>query len=292
MNKTPILLYHNFCSGTDARADNFTVTFDNFKEQMEYLQKNDFVAVSLEKFFAEQEYWKAEDAKCEGRETKPAWRQGRDEGRLKDGRKKVILTFDDGDASNYFFAMPLLKEFGFTATFFVTINEIGKHNKVDWSMVYDLVQNGMGVGSHGLAHTFLTAQNNYTVLNELLMSKQILEKYTRKRVDFLSIPQGFYNNRVLTIIKNIGFKAVGVSDAGFNDFEKEDLFLLKRFTMRKNYRLKVFKSIISGKPAFMISLLENTRTVLRKALGWQVYDRLRSLKHKTKVKAEDERIEV
>jgi len=280
MNKIPILLYHNFCSGTDSRADNFTVTFDNFKEQMEYLQKNGFVAVSLEKFFAEQEYWKEEKKIEDGKE--------KIEKAVKDTRKKVVLTFDDGDASNYFFAMPLLKELGFTATFFVTINEIGKHNKVDWSMVYDLVQNGMGVGSHGLVHTFLTAQNNYTLLNELLMSKQILEKYTRKRVDFLSIPQGFYNKRVLAIVKNIGFKAVGVSDAGFNDFEKEGLFLLRRFTMRKNYRLKVFKSIISGKPAFIISSLENTRTVLRKALGWQVYDKLRSLKHKTKVKAEDE----
>lgn len=281
MIKIPILLYHNFCSGTDARADNFTVTFDNFKEQMEYLQKNGFVAVSLEKFFAEQEYWRLEEkAKDEGRGT-------RDEGRLRDTRKKVILTFDDGDASNYFFAMPLLKELGFTATFFVTINEIGKHNKVDWSMVYDLVQNGMGVGSHGLVHTFLTAQNNYTLLNELLMSKQILEKYTRKRVDFLSIPQGFYNNRVLAIVKNIGFKAVGVSDAGFNDFEKEDFFLLKRFTMRKNYKLKVFKSIISGKPAFKVSSMENTRAVLRKALGWQVYDRLRSLRHREKAKVQE-----
>ena len=57
MTKTPILLYHNFCSEMDSKADNFTVTFDNFRAQMEYLQKNGFVAVSLEKFFAEQEHF-------------------------------------------------------------------------------------------------------------------------------------------------------------------------------------------------------------------------------------------
>ena len=279
MIKTPILLYHNFCSDTDMKANNFTVTFDRFREQMDFLHKNGFVGISLEKFFAEQEYWREEEAKDEGRRAK-------DEGRLKDTRKKVIVTFDDGDASNYFFAMPLLKEFGFTATFFITINEIGKQSKMDWPMIYDLTQNGMGVGSHGLTHSFLTAHNNYTVLNELLMSKQVLEKYTRKRVDFLSIPRGFYNKRILTIAKNVGFKAACVSDAGFNNFEKEDLFLLRRFPMRKKYNLRAFRALAYGRPSFFLLISENTRASLRKVLGYQVYDKLRQMRHKKQTPSE------
>ncbi|MBI5874117.1 MAG: polysaccharide deacetylase family protein [Candidatus Omnitrophica bacterium] len=265
MNKVPILLYHDFCSETDKSKNNFAVTWENFKSQMDYLHHNGYIAVSLEKMIAELEYWKTEEG-----------------GKKIDSRKKVVLTFDDGDLSNYHFVLPILKEKGFSATFFVTINEIGKVGRMDWPMVYDMARNGMGVGSHGLTHSFMTAHNNYTVLNELLMSKQILEKYTRKRVDFLSIPRGFYNKRILTIARDVGFRAVCVSDAGFSDFLSDGLFLLKRFTMRKNYGLNAFRSVVSGHPSVLVTVGENIRTGLRKALGYQVYDRLRKFRHKEK----------
>ena len=268
MNKTPILLYHDFCSETERHKDNFCVTWENFKQQMDYLHVNGFAAMSLAKFIAEEEYWKGEEAKGEGQRAK---------GEEKDTRKKVILTFDDGDISNYHFVLPILKEKGFTATFFVTINEIGKEGKMDWTMIYDLTRNSMDVGSHGLSHSFLTAHNNYTVLNELLMSKQILEKYTRKRIDFLSIPQGFYNKRVLAIAKDVGFKAACVSGIGFNDLQGEDLFLLKRFTIRRNYRIGAFISIVQGAPQIMVLATEGLRTHLKNILGWQMYNRLHKI---------------
>lgn len=267
MDKVPILLYHDFCSETDRSKDSFAVTWDNFKKQMDYLHHNGFIGVSLEKMVAEAEYWRDE-----GRA------RTKDEKIIKDTRKKVVLTFDDGDLSNHHFVLPILKERGFSATFFITINEIGKEGRMDWPMIYDLSRNGMGIGSHGLNHSFLTAHNNYTVLNEFIMSKQILEKYIRKRVDFLSVPRGFYNKRVLTIARDVGFKMVCVSDAGFNDFSSEQVFVLKRFTFRRNYSLGIFRSIVAGAPLGIVSASENIRTFLRRILGWQVYDKLRRMR--------------
>jgi peptidoglycan/xylan/chitin deacetylase (PgdA/CDA1 family) len=266
MTRIPILLYHDICDEAHGLKDNFCVTQENFRQQMEYLHRNGFVGVSLAKIIAEQEYWKGEEAKGEKVHT--------------DTRKKVVLTFDDGSLSDYNVVFPILREIGFTATFFVTINEIGKENRMDWAMVYELSRNNMDIGSHGMVHSFLTAFNNYTLLNELILSKQILEKYTRKRVDFLSIPQGFYNKRVLTIAKDVGFKAACSSDAGYNDFSNEALFLMKRITIRRNYSLKGFKSIIQGHPSPVIAISEALRTRLRNLLGWQVYDRLRQIRYK------------
>jgi peptidoglycan/xylan/chitin deacetylase (PgdA/CDA1 family) len=265
MENIPILLYHDFCSSTDRRKGNFSVIWENFKEQMSYLHQNGFAGVSLFRLVAEFEYFKGERPKASG------------EKQNLDLRKKVILTFDDGDLSNYHFVLPVLKEFGFSATFFVTINEIGKEGRMDWTMIYDLSKNGMDVGSHGLTHSFLTGHNSYALLNELLMSKQILEKYIRKRVNFLSIPQGFYNKQVLSIAKDVGFKAICISDAGYNDFLSDDLFVLKRFTMRRNYKFKAFKSIVLGAPPVTINALEGTRSLLRNLLGYQVYDKLKRL---------------
>ena len=75
--------------------------------------------------------------------------------------------------------------------------------------------------------------------------------------------------------KDVGFKAVCVSDAGYNDFLSEELFLLKRFTMRRGYSLKAFKSLVHGRPRMTIAATERLRSSLRKLLGWQVYERLR-----------------
>lgn len=258
--KIPVLLYHSFCSDTDKEAGNFTVTFDRFREQMDYLHKNGYAAVSLEKFFEEQEYWSKDEPKSEAK--------------FKDTRKKVVLSFDDGNVSNYFFALPLLKEFGFTATFFVTVNDIGKTGRMDWTMIYDLSRAGMDIGSHGMSHSFFPGLAPYVLLNEFVLSKQVLEKYTRKRVNFVSIPHGFYNRQILAIARDAGFKSVCVSDAGYMDMDKE-LFLVRRYTMRKKYRLAAFKSIIQGKPAVFLNLKENVRSGLRHGLGYQVYDRLR-----------------
>lgn len=191
MKKIPVLLYHAICDRMDQGADNFTVTLEDFELQMESLSSGGFTGVSLEKI------------------TKVL---------MKDAPKKVVLTFDDGDASNYRDAFPVLREKGFTATFFVTVNEIGKKGRMEWAMIQDLVKNGMEVGSHGLNHSFLTTHDSRTIQHELSASKQILEENMGKRVDFVSIPHGFYDKRVLAIAHDAGFRAVCISDAGYNDF--------------------------------------------------------------------------
>ncbi|MDD5020007.1 MAG: polysaccharide deacetylase family protein [Candidatus Omnitrophica bacterium] len=267
MEKIPILLYHDCCPGKNGAVGGFDVTQEDFRSQMEYLHRNGFRALSLARLLAEREYFR-EEKTPDGRPLKPEEVTG-------DTRKKVVLTFDDGDKSNFDLVLPVLKEMGFSATFFVTVNEIGKEGRMDWEMIYELAKSGMDIGSHGMTHSFLTGHNDYTVLNELLLSKQVLEKYTRKRVDFLSIPHGFYNKKILTIARDVGFKAACVSDAGYNDFLDNQTFLLKRFPMRRGYRLNTFKSIVNGLPSLSVQALEKARTFLRHVLGYQVYDRFR-----------------
>jgi hypothetical protein len=123
-----------------------------------------------------------------------------------------------------------------------------------------------------------------------LASKQVLEKYMRRRVDFLSVPQGFYNKHVLQIARDVGFKAVCVSDAGYNDFSTAEIFLLKRFTMRRHYGLKTFVSIATGRPQVLVTGLENTRASLRRVLGYQVYDRLRRIYRREKKREDDKNV--
>jgi len=264
LNNVPILLYHEIHADNAKPKDNFSVSETEFKRQVEYLRHNGYAGVSLARFLKEMAAAK-ERATPEGGFGAP------------DTHKRVILTFDDGDISNDAVAAPILKEAGLTATFFITVNDIGKDGRMPWETIYELSRQGMDVGSHAMTHAFLPSMSSYTLLNELLLSKQVLEKYIRRQVDFLSIPHGFYTKGILDIARDVGFRAVCVSDAGYNDFLDEDIFCLQRFTMRHSYSLSAFRSIVSGSPQLDVVAAENLRTFLRKALGYHFYDKLRSL---------------
>jgi peptidoglycan/xylan/chitin deacetylase (PgdA/CDA1 family) len=162
------------------------------------------------------------------------------------------------------------------------VNEVGKDRQMDWGMIRDLAASGMEVGSHGLVHTFLPGRDDRTLADDLAASKRILEKHTGKRVDSLSVPQGFYDRRVLAAARDAGFRTVCVSDAGYNDFSGQIPFLLKRFTMRRSYDSGSFRSIVEGRPSISIFAAERLRTGLRAALGYKIYDRMRSLRHGVK----------
>lgn len=68
----------------------------------------------------------------------------------------VLLTFDDGHASNYHYAYPLLREYGIKAIFFVTSDFISSRpGFLTWDMICELSKEGMVIGSHGKTHLFL-----------------------------------------------------------------------------------------------------------------------------------------
>ncbi len=69
--------------------------------------------------------------------------------------KLVVLTFDDASKSHYTIARPLLKKYGFGATFFVTEGFDFPTNKRDymtWEEIAQLHQDGFEIGNHTLDH--------------------------------------------------------------------------------------------------------------------------------------------
>src|SRR5882672_5481062 len=77
-----------------------------------------------------------------------AWVSGRGPGGasgMARARPALILTFDDGDASNHEHALPLLLESQFTATFFVTVGRIGSPGSLSWAQIVELQRAGMEI---------------------------------------------------------------------------------------------------------------------------------------------------
>jgi peptidoglycan-N-acetylglucosamine deacetylase len=75
--------------------------------------------------------------------------------------KLVVLTFDDSKASHYTVVRPLLKKYGFGATFFITEGFTFRTNKDDyltWEQIGELHRDGFEIGNHTRDHMGLSKE--------------------------------------------------------------------------------------------------------------------------------------
>src|SRR5436189_6487542 len=74
--------------------------------------------------------------------------------------KLVVLTFDDSVASHHSVVRPILKRYGFGATFFITEGFSFRTNKQDyltWEQIRELHNDGFEIGNHTRDHLGVTA---------------------------------------------------------------------------------------------------------------------------------------
>ena len=121
--------------------------------------------------------------------------------------KAVILTFDDGWKNQYIYAFPLLKKYGFTATFFVFTNAIGHKNFLSWEEIKEMDAAGMTIGGHTKTHPYLTKITDPEKLAaEIAGGKKILEDHLGKKVDVFAYPFGLYNDAVIKAVRDAGYR--------------------------------------------------------------------------------------
>jgi len=76
--------------------------------------------------------------------------------------KVVVLTFDDSVRSQFEVVRPILKQYGFGATFFITEGfefQEDKQNYMTWDQIRQLHRDGFEIGNHTRDHVALTAEN-------------------------------------------------------------------------------------------------------------------------------------
>ena len=120
--------------------------------------------------------------------------------------RPVIITFDDDWETQYTYALPLLKKYGFTATFYVWVVVVGMKNHMTWDQVRELDAAGMEIGCHTMTHPYLTRIKDDTALRrEILGAKQRIEQHIGKPVTSFAYPFGQYNEHVVEMVKEAGF---------------------------------------------------------------------------------------
>lgn len=107
-------------------------------------------------------------------------------------------------------------------------DEFVKNNALSWKHIKLLSQDSLcTIGAHSIHHLNLTNIDEQTLTNELLLSKQILEKHIQKEIYHLSYPFGETNDNMVEKTKTLGYKTA-VMALGGKEGEGFDLYKLKR----------------------------------------------------------------
>jgi len=115
------------------------------------------------------------------------------------------LSFDDAHLDNYTTVYPLLKSLQLPATFFVPSGLQGRINGMTRSMVREVAESGITIGSHSITHRPLTTLSRREVETELRDSKAALEDLTGRECRELAYPYGLYDQTTMAIAESAGY---------------------------------------------------------------------------------------
>ena len=190
--------------------------------------------------------------------------------------KPVMLTFDDGHISHYEEAVSCLEAHKMGAVFFIPAGLVGGKDQMNWLQLRELLQAGFEIGSHGLNHIPLTGLSDAAVFQELDESKKKLEDKLGIAIQSLSIPRGFYQERIRRMAQHAGYQWVFTSDFDVN-LQNTDPLALKRMVVRKTTSPEQFLRIIEGRLGTE-RVVEKIKTGIRTIVPSRVYDRLADAK--------------
>ncbi|MBF0275605.1 MAG: polysaccharide deacetylase family protein [Nitrospinae bacterium] len=144
-DKTLILLYHrvvddNFQGG----LERLFITKNNFEKQLDFLQEN-YPIISLEEY-----------------------------NHLKNNKKQVIITFDDGYRDLYTYALPALQQRNIPATVFITTSIIDNMGDYFWWDILELL-----IFNNERKEVMLEELGNYT-LNSLEERRTVYDTVLKK----------------------------------------------------------------------------------------------------------------
>jgi glycosyltransferase involved in cell wall biosynthesis/peptidoglycan/xylan/chitin deacetylase (PgdA/CDA1 family) len=194
-----------------------------------------------------------------------------------EGRREGALTFDDGHASHYTYALPLLEEFGLRGAFCVAAGWTGRDpNYMSAGQLRELHALGHEIQAHGWSHKMLTQCSPARLYEELYLSKCLLEDLLGAPVEGMSIPHGRWNSRVLEVCAAVGYKHVYTSDAGLESLERSGVLLTGRLMVTGEMTPQALSRILRSERPFkhQYRLRGVLKRAAKAAVGEKYYHRL------------------
>ncbi len=192
-NDSFVLMYHRLSENADDLGD-YTITPESFEEDIKYLLNSGYTI-------------------CSANAAKEM---------SKDNKKICVITFDDGYLSDYLYALPILKKYRVSATFFVIGKYVGQDEYMTEEMIYDLSQSPYAeIGNHSYeTHTLpyeiyreLSHTDPSKIAEDFKKNSSYLSRIVKKDIVSASYPYGVYNTELNLLLQASGLTTLSSDEA-------------------------------------------------------------------------------
>jgi peptidoglycan/xylan/chitin deacetylase (PgdA/CDA1 family) len=186
----------------------------------------------------------------------------------------VCITFDDGCETDLIAAAPVLGEFGFHATFYLTSGFLGTPGYLNAHQARELDSMSFEIGCHSMTHPYLSDLPEPELKREILDAKLQIEQVLGHAIEHFSCPGGRYDRRTLDMARRAGFRTVANSRFHTNCTETSR-YELGRVAVLRDMPMEEFADTCHGRGLWKKQLQDRTRHSVRRLLGNRAYDRAR-----------------
>ena len=215
----PILMYHSIADPPEERAWAWSMSPSRFAEHLTYLHLSGYQGLTISQLTDDMRH---------------------SPGSLPE--RVVAITFDDGYADFMENALPLLNQFGFPATLYVTTGYAGQTSRwlegegegerpmMTWEQVREAAQQGIEIGAHSVHHPELDILHPKLAYLEIAGSKAALEQQLGQPVNTFAYPHGYHSPITRALVIKAGFSSACAVKNGLSSLE-DDIYALARIML-------------------------------------------------------------
>jgi peptidoglycan/xylan/chitin deacetylase (PgdA/CDA1 family) len=250
----PILMYHSISQDATRKYKPFAVSPALFAEHMAYLHQQANTPITVTQFI---------NTRSKGPSALPD--------------RPVVLTFDDGFADFFTEALPILQQYNFTATLYVTTGFIGSTSRwlqregestrpmLTWDQLNEISASGIECGGHSHWHHQLDTLSLALARDEIVRSKRLLEDHLGQEVSTFAYPYGYHSNTIKRLVREEGYtSACTVKNEASS--EATDPFALARLTVSADTSLDALATLLTRRSPSVVAGMY--ASIL--ASGWQL----------------------
>jgi len=141
-------------------------------------------------------------------------------------RRKFVISFDDGFADLYKYALPVLERHRFTAIVYLVSDRVGQTNGwddglgfplqplLDWDQVRYMAARGIEFGSHTATHARLINLDDSALRDEIVRSRDSIAEHMGAPPRHFCYPYGASDARVAQAVQNCGYASAVTTRKG------------------------------------------------------------------------------
>lgn len=203
VNAAVMLIYHHVAEDTPRVS---SVTPSEFREHLNYLRDNNFQVIGLDVLIDQ----------------------------LKTGKpiadNAVVITFDDSYENNFTTAHPILQEFGYPYTIFISPGAIDQRigPVLSWAQIKQMSDDGVLVANHAMWHEHMARPEQgeseaawlERMQQSILQAEQRIKEETGQSHKWLAYPYGEFSDALENLVSELGFIGIGQQSGAIGPLTK------------------------------------------------------------------------